>query len=73
MGAAYAILAADASRSARQRSKDWASAREWYQRAVGSFQEISSIWQEAAEDQKRVSVLLAMEPKLRAAGLSSLP
>jgi tetratricopeptide (TPR) repeat protein len=46
-GAAYALRG------------DWQNAREWYQRALASFQKISSIWSEAADDARVVAERIA--------------
>ena len=59
LGTTYAMLAADPYRTARERMQRWRDARDWYRRATLSFQEITSIWKEAAGDVERVSEEIA--------------
>jgi non-specific serine/threonine protein kinase/serine/threonine-protein kinase len=58
-GNAYALLGSDSNRKAAQRAEDWDTAREWYQRALGTFQKVSPIWAEAADDARHVGEQIA--------------
>ncbi len=58
-GNAYMLLAKDAGRGAKKRVEDWKTAREWYQRSLATFQIVSPIWSEAADDARWVAERIA--------------
>jgi len=59
LGNAYMLLAKDEARGIKRRVQDWQSAREWYQRALATFQIVSPIWSEAADDARWVAERIA--------------
>ncbi len=59
MGKALEMLASNESRSAAQRARDKAEARDWYQRALESFTQVRPIWAEAGEDGSRMTEAMA--------------
>ena len=55
LGKAYAMLAADSQRSAAERNKDWANARDLYGKALKTFEDLMPSWAEATGEARLAS------------------